>query len=284
MTKHAQPNDGRIHVKDATLSTATITIRHLTVSDRKLTLAVFRQIPHGRLIDFGKGILLGDVWGHVNYWWKTPDYRTDDAMHIVWQKGTELRRFIFEPSIEHCGLDVSDLMAARLRASNFKAVDKALGHLRWLLNSTPEQILVWANKGEGDSLPQGAIDVSKEAIKEALRGWDWNEAMSVGYGHGGILRGLIRRHNPENVYRPTGRSDEQHQLEIDRDRVYTEQENKRSREQIHKWIDALDEWRVELSTGPLGSPEAAAEVTRLTQQWDTLCQKLRQAPQIFIAV
>lgn len=84
-----------IHVKNASLRTATIQIKHLMLDGRKLTLAAFKQIPEEDIIDFKKAKLNGIPWGIVNYPWsdlkKQLNYKKD-TIQILWQKGNELRR------------------------------------------------------------------------------------------------------------------------------------------------------------------------------------------------
>jgi len=81
-----------ISVHDATVKTAVVEIKTLTISGKQVTLAVFRQLPEENLIDPKTGQLNGIAWGRVNY---HPDKCADDGiphMHVVWQKGDQLRR------------------------------------------------------------------------------------------------------------------------------------------------------------------------------------------------
>lgn len=79
-----------INLRDAQVSTATIEIRTLTVSNKQVTLAVFRQLIEDELINHD-GNLNGVPWGTVNY---HPDKCGDDRphIHVVWQNGRDLRR------------------------------------------------------------------------------------------------------------------------------------------------------------------------------------------------
>jgi hypothetical protein len=85
--------DGRvIHVEQAEVRTATITVRALTIDRRQVTLAVFRQLQEEPLVDVDGGTFRGLPWGRVNY---CPDRRACSSsrhLHVVWQKGDELRR------------------------------------------------------------------------------------------------------------------------------------------------------------------------------------------------
>lgn len=74
----------------ATITTAAIEIRTLTIGRKQVTLAVFRQLREEPLIA-EDGTLNGVPWGTVNY---HPDKCGDakEHLHVVWQHGDELRR------------------------------------------------------------------------------------------------------------------------------------------------------------------------------------------------
>lgn len=82
-----------ISAQQATLRTATIEIKALTVNGRQVTLALFRQLEREDLIGVrdDEVVLNGQAWGHVNY---HPDKCAGDRahLHVIWQKGDELRR------------------------------------------------------------------------------------------------------------------------------------------------------------------------------------------------
>jgi hypothetical protein len=81
----------RITTHEATVSTASITVKTLTLDKRQVTLAVFRQLLREPLIDPQTLLLRGVPWGIVNY---HPDRCHDAAehLHVVFQVGDELRR------------------------------------------------------------------------------------------------------------------------------------------------------------------------------------------------
>lgn len=82
-----------ISIHDAKIRTVNVGIRAITISDKQVTLAVFRQILEEPLIDYWAGRLNGVPWGYVNIHDKfcsdQPPHR-----HYVWQLGDELRRAV----------------------------------------------------------------------------------------------------------------------------------------------------------------------------------------------
>lgn len=81
----------QLTTQNATITTATIEIQALTIGRKQVTQSVFRQLPEEPLIA-EDGTLNGTPWGTVNY---HPDKCGDNERkhwHVVWQRGTELRR------------------------------------------------------------------------------------------------------------------------------------------------------------------------------------------------
>src|SRR5258707_3932356 len=80
-----------IKIRDAQIRTVSMEIKSMTIDDRQVTLALFRQLIEEDLISRA-GTLNGLPWGFVNY---HPGKCADSKLehwHIVWQKGDELRR------------------------------------------------------------------------------------------------------------------------------------------------------------------------------------------------
>jgi hypothetical protein len=79
-----------INIHDAKVKTMSVGIKAMTINDRQVTLAVFRQLLDVDLIS-DDGTLNGIPWGIINY---HPDKCADHSphLHIVWQDGEELRR------------------------------------------------------------------------------------------------------------------------------------------------------------------------------------------------
>jgi hypothetical protein len=81
----------QLTTQNATITTAAVEVKTLTISGKQVTLAVFRQLKEEPLIA-DDGTLNGVPWGTVNY---HPDKCGDQERrhwHIVWQQGQELRR------------------------------------------------------------------------------------------------------------------------------------------------------------------------------------------------
>ncbi|MEU5958743.1 hypothetical protein [Streptomyces sp. NPDC047525] len=80
----------QLTAQNATITTASVEVKTLTIKGKQVTLAVFRQLKEEPLIA-EDGTLLGGPWGIVNY---HPDKCADapEHLHVVWQKGDELRR------------------------------------------------------------------------------------------------------------------------------------------------------------------------------------------------
>lgn len=83
-----------ITAREATIKTATVEVKALTISGRQVTLSVFRQLKAEQVIDPETLLLRGACWGIVNYFWGDDAKRHDDPLHVVWQLGNELRRAI----------------------------------------------------------------------------------------------------------------------------------------------------------------------------------------------
>jgi hypothetical protein len=84
--------------RNAVINTAAVQIKTLTVAGKQVTLAVFRQLIEEDIFDFAAGALRGVGWGHVRY---LIDQPAEQAIHLVWQRGADLRRCILERDPEH---------------------------------------------------------------------------------------------------------------------------------------------------------------------------------------
>jgi hypothetical protein len=85
-------------VREATLKTAVVEIKTLTLGGKQMTLSVFRQLPNRHIV--GAGIsLVGRPWGLVNYFWDGCGYRGHhhEHQHVVWECDGRLYRCCVGP-------------------------------------------------------------------------------------------------------------------------------------------------------------------------------------------
>jgi len=87
------PLSNSIYVSEAKVATAAIEIQTLTVKNRKVTQALFKQIQVETLVNDDL-TLNGVPWGWVNY---LCDYAGD--INVVWQKDNELRRCVIKEKL-----------------------------------------------------------------------------------------------------------------------------------------------------------------------------------------
>lgn len=83
-------------VREAQVTTAVVEIKTIVVGGRQMTKALFQQLLEEEIIDYAGACFVGVPWGRVNW---HPDGCAKDAphQHIVWQKGSELRRAKVRP-------------------------------------------------------------------------------------------------------------------------------------------------------------------------------------------
>jgi hypothetical protein len=80
----------QLTVHNATITTASVEVKTLTISGKQVTLAVFKQLREEPLIG-EDGAFLGEPWGMVNW---HPDKTCEGGahLHVVWQRGADLLR------------------------------------------------------------------------------------------------------------------------------------------------------------------------------------------------
>lgn len=81
----------QITAQEATIKTASIEVKVLTLNGKQMTLAVFKQLREEPVIAAETAEIRGTLWGTVNY---HPDCKTlpADHLHVVWQQEHQLRR------------------------------------------------------------------------------------------------------------------------------------------------------------------------------------------------
>jgi hypothetical protein len=75
-----------------------VTIKTIKVNNRKMTLAVFKQLPHENIINFQLLELKGQPWGRVKYYWGD---QKSHHIHLVWSVDNELKRCLIEPPLSY---------------------------------------------------------------------------------------------------------------------------------------------------------------------------------------
>ena len=88
----------KLNAHEATIQTASVSVKALTIEGRQVTLAVFRQLKDERLLS-NEGHLAGIPWGTINYFWGDCS-KKKPHLHVVWQKEDELRRSCVFPQDE----------------------------------------------------------------------------------------------------------------------------------------------------------------------------------------
>lgn len=91
-----------IMAREATVKTAAVEVKALTIAGRQVTLSVYRQLKDEPVLDEDTVTLRGVPWGMVNYFWgdcaKAPEH-----LHVVWQKADQLRRACVYPDPKMAG-------------------------------------------------------------------------------------------------------------------------------------------------------------------------------------
>lgn len=111
-----------IEATHAIISTASVELRTITINNKQMTLAVFRQLPEEQLLSPKTGELRGVAWGPVNY---CPDRSCegDTHIHVVWQQGSVLKRSTIQktgydqPSYQERAGIVRDLLSCAILKS-----------------------------------------------------------------------------------------------------------------------------------------------------------------------
>lgn len=127
----------RIHVKEATVKTANVEVKVLAISGRQVTMSVFRQLSQEELLS-ATASYNGLPWGRVNYFWGKC-VSDEEHLHIVWQKGNELRRDCVWPRtnshLRTLKEKFEDVNSRRCRFVTLLAVSRML-----YLNKFPENV------------------------------------------------------------------------------------------------------------------------------------------------
>lgn len=96
-----QGNRQYIRAKDVAIKTATVAVRVITINDKQMTLAVFRQLPieHFMIMAGAWAHHQEDIWGWVNYCPKDCEWQdTEPHLHVIWLENDKLVRTDFAES------------------------------------------------------------------------------------------------------------------------------------------------------------------------------------------
>lgn len=86
-----------ISVNDVQIKGLTVEVKSLVVGRKQLTLSLMRQFIEEPIIDEEAMLLRGVPWGFINYFWGDDKDKTpENFIHLIWQKGDELRRCVLE--------------------------------------------------------------------------------------------------------------------------------------------------------------------------------------------
>jgi len=86
-----------IGATELVITTVTVEVKILTIGGKQVTLEMFRQLPQEHVIDPETLEFRGPLWGRVHYFWgECAEKEEAGHFHIVWQKGSELRRACVE--------------------------------------------------------------------------------------------------------------------------------------------------------------------------------------------
>ncbi|MEU0786994.1 hypothetical protein ABZ341_36210 [Streptomyces sp. NPDC006173] len=169
----------QLTTQNATITTASVEVKTLTISGKQVTLAVFRQLKEESLIATD-GTLNGEPWGTVNY---HPDKCGSDRSHwhVVWQAGGELRRSHVEKTAD---FDVVTLGGNRLASHWYSsnAANRYLAALVYMgLTAGGASILTAKTRRGGMYWPEATPDTyeAKLVLPEALAGTDLFEVQAT---------------------------------------------------------------------------------------------------------
>ncbi|MGH2496553.1 MAG: hypothetical protein ACRDIV_17785 [Ktedonobacteraceae bacterium] len=86
----------KLTASEVAIKTAVIEVKVLQIGNRQFTLSVFDQLEEEPVIDPDTGKLCGTAWGRVNRHTNCKELTKRDLehLHIIWQKGNELRKCI----------------------------------------------------------------------------------------------------------------------------------------------------------------------------------------------
>lgn len=267
---------------DASISTATITIRALQVGKKQMTQSVFRQLPEASLVDEEAVELLGLPWGWVNYHAGSHDF---GYTNFVFQVGTRLRRcgFRVRPSGDFSGEGLGPVpIAFDAMASRWHGAVAAFHYARILdgwqppgdrENSGPS---AWGASFASRAFGETIVDELPGHVGRLRRG-ALDEMMSYAIRqHERLVEGQLSA--SERWYKKT-----------------TDDVASETRERYAAEVESARDWLSRRIVEKIGVSASVGEIAARIRQaedsaqdycrrWDGLMDRLRGVEQLFIAV
>ena len=233
-----------IETTDASITTATVTIKALQVGKKQMTISVFRQLPEAPLVDEDTLALLGQPWGYVNYRWG--DQR---GTNFIFQSGSRLYRdcILIRDSSElaHDGWPTGYV---KLHVEAEKRVAYYV-YASLLEGSVPNW---FKGKERNVTLDMNGCD--------GFKGWKFKVELDDKIKH---MTGLIKLYGVDN-----------HQVkEISKNTAH-----------VVKQFSEIYGCEPTTQVINMMLQELSADVIRYCTRWDELMEKLRAVEQLFIAV
>jgi hypothetical protein len=283
-----------LETNDATISTATITIRALNVGKKQMTQSVFRQLPEAVLVDEEKITLTGIPWGWINYRWGDIG---EDYTNFVFQVGTRLFRCAFR--IRDCKTERGgpSTRAVCLLAEHADSLREERAYLQVLAGSTRDDFRWWHDRVTvivpDDVFGSGSFDPDqkmKNVLVEAATPDRLREDRAR-------TATRIASRKYEDVYSQQGYliQSAEHMRIGDQDEL--DRLNRMIAESPVRLAAAMDEFRAMVREKFEGSGNlptigevdrriegAEARIRDYRRRWDDLMEQLRGVEQLFIAV
>lgn len=167
-----------IEAHKATVTTASVTIKVLTVSGRQVTIALFQQFQDEDWED-SDGHLRGTPWGWVNRCPDRTDYicqRRRTHRHVVWQLGEELRRCCAAPPEE---LQLENWVHSDIHWLTVAVYSQGWRPSKW----------EWGQKSVRVRFPSGVVleIIPSEEVRTYLNRWESHETLSSRVTSGSAL-------------------------------------------------------------------------------------------------
>ncbi|MFN3649737.1 MAG: hypothetical protein ACK47B_09150 [Armatimonadota bacterium] len=183
--------DTVVTTDDARVTSLAIEVKVVRIGTRQMTKAVFRQLGFESVIDQNTGELCGIPWGRINEHLDCELEREQGKphLHVIWQKGTELRRAVVTASIRRAEVDVRFERAVNAwvlvasRCDGWKPDGEKRGNfhlnaagVRAFVAATPLLQAIWDDR---QSFYLGGNRSVEEEFRSALASFDYDYIPSI---------------------------------------------------------------------------------------------------------